>query len=129
MADEQNKMITKACKVKSNRNDHLASFMIPSFPDLPMVKFSSKQPNQGPHKHIMMKGGADKKFQEMVGKIVKALAQGQHVLSSEAATTIVTGVAKQEHEQTLAVLKQARESAQTKDQARRRARELVYDSE
>ena len=77
----------------------------------------------------MMKGGADKKFQERVGKIVKVLAKGQHVLSSQAATTIVTGVAKQEHEQTSAVLKKARESAQTKDQDRKRARELVDDSE
>ena len=90
--------------------------------------FSDEFPTGGPNRHVWIKGGADKKFQELVAKVVKEMAAGQHVLSTQAASSIVTGVAAQEQEQTTASLKKARQSAQTKAHSRKRRREFAYQT-
>ena len=124
-ADEQNKMITKACTIKNNHSDILASFRIPIFPDLPMANFFTGHANQGPNKYTQIKGGECKKFTEMVDSIVRTMSQDKHVLNTEKASAIVTGVAKQQHEVDTANFNKARETAKSRSDVRKRKREFT----
>jgi hypothetical protein len=90
-----------------------------------MANFFTGHANQGPKKYTQIKGGADKRFKEMVDNIVRAMSQDKHVLNTEKASAIVTGVAKQQQEVDTANLNKARETAKSRSDVRKRKREFT----